>query len=351
MSEPLVIDGSLGEGGGQIVRSSLTLSMLSGRVVEIRNIRAGRKKPGLLNQHLTAVNAARQICNGSVTGAELGSQHLIFAPGRIQARAFEFAIGSAGSTILVAQTLIPALMVADGQSSLEIEGGTHNSAAPPFEYLKYVYLPLLERLGPKFRSEILAWGFYPAGGGRIRIEISPEKNLSGFNLLETGGESEPNVTALVSRLPLTIAERECTFIRHKAGWKAKQCESVRITNSPGPGNVVMIRLAFPNVTEIFTGFGRRGLPAEEVAEFAWQEVCAYLGNQAPVGEHLCDQLLLPLGMAAALGQACQFVTGPLSLHSQTHVELIKKFLPISIEVLPRGRHSVTVKIDRTPPSV
>jgi RNA 3'-terminal phosphate cyclase (ATP) len=345
MSEPIKIDGSHGEGGGQIIRSSLTLSMITGRVVEIVNIRANRTRPGLLNQHLTAVNAAREVCNGSVMGAELGSRQLIFAPGEIQCRDFIFDIGSAGSTTLVAQTLIPALIHARGYSSLEILGGTHNGAAPPYEFLAQVYLPLLNLTGARCVSEILSWGFYPRGGGKIRIRIQADERPRGLDLQDWGGTCEGQVTALVSRLPVEIGERECELIRRKAGWPRRQTRVELIERSPGPGNAVMIRLSSPNLTELFTGFGKQGISADQVAQGVWREARDYLLRQAPVGEHLCDQLMLPLALSATQGETSSFVTGPLSAHSLTHIELISKFLDVMIKVqeLTGDRQRVSIQ--------
>lgn len=326
------IDGSQGEGGGQIIRSSLALSVVTGKAFEVRNIRAGRKKPGLLKQHLTAVHAAREICDAGVTGVELNSMHLTFAPGPIQTRGFRFSIGSAGSATLVAQTVLPALMVAEGKSAIEIEGGTHNMAAPPFDYIQEAYLPLVSRLGPAFESSIHTYGFYPAGGGRISIEIQPQSDLDSLKLLDHGGPVQPTVTALVSQLPEHVGEREVRKIRNKAGWKNRDCVVRTIANSPGPGNCVMVRLKYPNVTEIFTGFGRRGVKAEQVALNAWKQVKTYLAHQAPVGEYLADQLLLPLSIAADGGRQSRFRTGQLSMHTRTHIDIIRMFLNVRIEV-------------------
>ena len=329
----LQIDGSQGEGGGQIIRSSLALSVVTGKAFEVRNIRSKRKTPGLLRQHLTGLNAAREICGADVTGAELNSMQLTFAPGPVQTRGFRFSVGSAGSATLVAQTVLPALMTADGKSGLEIEGGTHNMAAPPFDYLQQVYLPLVSKLGPSFESTIQTYGFYPAGGGKIRIEVQPKTELRSLQVLERGGQLQPTVTALVSQLPEHIGEREVNKIRNKAGWNVKDCRVRTITNSPGPGNCVMIRLQYPNVTEIFTGFGRRGVKAEQVATNAWMQAKTYLSHEAPVGEYLADQLLLPLAIAASQGQSSRFRTGDISMHTKTHIDVIKMFLDVEIEVL------------------
>jgi RNA 3'-terminal phosphate cyclase (ATP) len=344
MSELVSIDGSQGEGGGQIIRTALTLSLVTGRPFEVAHVRAGRKRPGLLRQHLTAVHAAREICGGSVSGAGEGSRHLIFTPGPVQTRGFRFAVGSAGSAILVAQTILPALMIADGISSIEIEGGTHNMEAPPYDFLEQVYLPVIGRMGPRISSEILAWGFYPAGGGLIRISIEPSLKLAGIELMESGGTPQGTITALVSRLPEAIGERECQLIRRHAGWKTKSCTVRKIGLSPGPGNVVMIRLDSPNVTEMFTAFGKQGIRAEQVAMQAWKAARDYLANEVPVGEHLCDQLLLPGALAARNGAISRFLTGPLSMHSLTQIDIIKRFLDVIIrrEQLSARQIAVTI---------
>jgi len=328
----ITIDGSQGEGGGQIIRSSLTLSAVTGIPFEIHNVRANRKKPGLLRQHLTAVQAVREICGAGVTGVELNSSHFTFAPGRIQTRGFKFSIGSAGSTTLVAQTLIPALMVADGNSSIEIEGGTHNMGAPPFDYLQQVYLPQLGKLGPQFQASILQHGFYPAGGGKIRIGIQPAEQPGSLHLSDKGGDARRQVTAVLSRLPEHIGQRELETIRHRAGWKVKECLIRNVTDSCGPGNCVMIHLQYPNVAAVFTGFGRKGTKSEKVAMEAWRQCCAYLAHEAPVDEHLADQLLLPLAIVASRGNPCSFRTGQLSMHTLTHIEIVKRFLEIQIRI-------------------
>ena len=207
-------------------------------------------------------------------------------------------------------------------------------AAPPYDYLEQVYLPIVTRMGPRFESEILSWGFYPVGGGLIRIGIKPCADLKGIKILETGGPHVGKVTALVSRIPESVGEREYQLIRRRAGWKLNQCEVRQIDRSPGPGNIVMIRLTAPNVTEMFSGFGKRGVTAEQVATQAWNEARQYLADEVPVGEHLCDQLLLPMALAARSGNSSQIVTGQLSMHAQTQIDVIKRFLDVSIEVEP-----------------
>ena len=326
------IDGSQGEGGGQIIRSALALSAVTAQAFSITKIRAGRKKPGLKRQHVTCVKAAREICGGDAVGAELHSSELVFVPGSIESRDFHFSIGTAGSTSLVAQTVLPALMLSPGPSSITIEGGTHNPGGPPFDFVERVYIPQIEKMGPKIVAKIEAHGFFPVGGGRIKIEITPAQSLEPLRLVERAQKTKTTLRALVSKLPLDICTRELDVLRRKGKWQASQCHAIEITDSPGPGNVVMMEFDSGNVNEIITGFGTRGVRAEDVARKAFRESKPYLEGRFPVGEHLADQLLLPMGLAASQGKTSEIVTGPLSLHATTHIDILKMFLDIQITV-------------------
>ena len=190
----ITIDGSQGEGGGQILRTSVGLSAVSGKSIRIEHIRAGREKPGLMRQHLTAMKAAAEICDAEMIGAELGSSTLQFRPGAVRPGVYEFRIGTAGSATLVLQTILPALIQADAPSEILIEGGTHNQWAPPFDYLQRVFLPLLNRMGPTVEAKLERYGFFPAGGGRIHVTIQPAKMLTGFALLERGAVVSKSAT-------------------------------------------------------------------------------------------------------------------------------------------------------------
>lgn len=245
----ITIDGSLGEGGGQIIRSSLALSLVTGTPVTIENVRAGRKKPGLLRQHLTAVQAATEISGAKADGAEIGSKRFVFEPGKVRAGKYRFSVGSAGSTTLVCQTVLPALMLVEGTSSIEILGGTHNPFAPPFDYLTKVYFPLLRKMGAIVESGECRPGFHPAGGGSFRIRVVGGPNLKPFELLQRGTLVRTEVKALVANLPKHIGERECKLIARKTNWDAKSFIGEVIKDSPGPGNVLMIELEFEHVTE------------------------------------------------------------------------------------------------------
>lgn len=341
----ITIDGSQGEGGGQMVRSSLALSMVTGSPVTIENLRARRKRPGLMRQHLTAVQAAQKICGAEVEGAAIGSRRLVFEPGEVRHGEYLFRIGSAGSTTLVLQTILPALMIADGVSAVCLEGGTHNPLAPPYDFLERVYLPLLARLGPRVQTRLERSGFYPAGGGRISATIHPCPRLGRLDLLQRGELVATTVRAAVARLPRHIAERECRQIAELSGWP-KACFQVdEIGDSAGPGNVVTIEIASQHVVELFAGFGERGVRAETVAQRTWRSARCYLESPVPVGSCLADQLLLPLSIAAHQGTGGgTFRTLPLSGHAATQIDLIKDFLAIDVHVVQHALDDVTVQV-------
>lgn len=343
----LTIDGSFGEGGGQIVRSSLALALVTGRPVVIDNIRARRQKPGLRQQHLTAVRAAAEVGQAEVLGAKVGSSRLDFRPTRVVPGAYRFDVGTAGSTTLVLQTVLPALLVATGESTIDLQGGTHNPFAPPFDFLAEAYLPLINRLGPRVTARLERHGFYPAGGGRFRVHARPQPQLGRLELTQRGELKRRRVSALVARLARHIGERECRTIAELTGWDEREMEVVEIDDSPGPGNAVLIELEFEHITEVFVGFGQRGVRAETVAQRAAQAALDYLDAGAPVGEHLADQLLLPLAIAAHLGTGGGvFRTTHLSLHSTTHIGLLEKFMDLSITTEKRGENDYLVRVER-----
>ena len=326
----LILDGSFGEGGGQILRSALGLSLVTGEPFRIEKIRAGRKNPGLLRQHLTAVQAAAMVGAAEVTGAFVGSKELTFKPTRIQGGDYAFAIGTAGSAMLVLQTILPALLLADKASTLRLEGGTHNPFAPPFDFLTKSFLPILNRMGAKVSARLERYGFYPAGGGKAHFTIEPCTKLQPINLLERGELIRKSVKAIVANLPRHIAERELDVIRRRMEFDQEQLEIIETTNSNGPGNALLMEIESQNVTEVFTAFGEKGVSAERVAEQVIKEAREYLYREAAVGEHLADQLLLPMALAG--GGA--FTTLKPSLHTTTNIEVIRQFLDVQITVTP-----------------
>lgn len=336
----ITIDGSFGEGGGQILRTSLALSLVTGQPFRIEKIRAGRKNPGLLRQHLTAVKAAQRIGQATVEGDSIGSTHLSFTPGDITPGEYAFAVGTAGSTTLVLQTVLPALLRANNESRLTLEGGTHNPFAPPFNFLVKAFLPLLNRMGVRVEATLARYGFYPAGGGKVEIRITPTSKLAPFELLERGEIIGRRARALVANLPRAIAEREVKVIGQKLNWSAEWLRIEEVKNSNGPGNLVSVEIESANVAEVFTGFGERGVAAEAVAIKAIQEARRYLASDAAVGEYLADQLLIPLALAG--GGA--FTTVAPSRHTTTNIEIIRKFLPVAVRCEETGNRVWQISI-------
>lgn len=341
----VVIDGSMGEGGGQVLRTSLALSLVTGVPFRIEKIRGGRKKPGLMRQHLTAVEAAGRIGRARVEGASLGSMALTFEPGRVEPGEYSFAVGTAGSAMLVLQTVLPALLTAPEITRLRLEGGTHNPFAPPFEFLARAFLPLVERMGPRVEIELVRPGFYPAGGGLCEVVVHPTSSLRGFELLDRGEFRTRRARAMVASLPRHIAERELEVVRRRLGWEeVGSLDVVEVQGAQGPGNVLVLEIASENVTEVVTSFGERGRPAEAVAEAAVQEVERYLAANVPVGEHLADQLLLPLALAGG----GSFRTLPPSRHTTTSIEVLSRFLDLRVSTEKVDDRSCLVSISRPP---
>lgn len=322
----ITIDGSIGEGGGQILRTSLALSLITGKAFRIEKIRAGRRTPGLLRQHLTSVNAAAQIGQVETSGASIGSAQLTFNPGKTTPGEYHFAIGTAGSTTLVMQTVLPALMISEGPSRLTLEGGTHNPFAPPFDFLEKAFLPLLKRMGVKVEANLVSHGFYPAGGGKLEVIIHGNSKLARLDLPERGAIKRRLAKVVLCHLPRNIAERELNIVQKKLSWPKKWHQVETPVNSISPGNFVSLEVESEHVTEVFTGFGERAIASEAVADQAALAARRYLASEAAVGEYLADQLLLPM----ALSGGGSFTTLPPSRHTTTNIEIIQKFLDIPI---------------------
>ena len=332
------LDGSFGEGGGQILRTALSLSLATGTPFQIDKIRAGRKNAGLLRQHLTAVMAAAEIGGADVEGALLGSGTLTFAPKTIRGGEYRFAIGTAGSATLVFQTILPALLRAETRSRIILEGGTHNFAAPPFDFLNGTFLPQLRQMGANVSLKLERYGFYPAGGGAFTAEIEPCPKLKPLELGVRGEIRAKRATAIVANLPGKIAARELETVRSMMDL-TQEGTIVSTKDSPGPGNIVFIEIESDTLTETFCAFGKLGVSAEHVAQEAVREARAYLVSRAAAGEHLTDQLMLPMALAGA----GSFTAVKLSRHARTNLEVIEKFLPVRFNV-EESREYCTVRV-------
>jgi RNA 3'-terminal phosphate cyclase (ATP) len=337
----LTLDGSYGEGGGQVLRTALTLSAITGQPVHIEHIRAGRKKPGLRPQHLTAVRAAAAVCGARLEGDELGSQTLAFTPGgppHPGEYTFDVAEaaqgGSAGSAGLVLQTVLLPLALGEGQSHLTIRGGTHVPWAPPVSYLTDVFLPTLARMGIQAQIELTRWGFYPAGGGEIRVQIEGKATLNPIQLTRRGELRRVWGTAAVMNLPAHIPQRMANRAHNvlaEAGIGA-QVEPRRLRGA-GPGAGIFLFAEYGPADESiaagFTAYGRKGLPAERVAEAACESLLAHHHSGEPADPHLADQLALP--MALAQGES-QVATSQISQHLLTNAWVVGQFLPQDFEI-------------------
>lgn len=331
----------MGEGGGQVLRTTLGLSLVTGTPVRIENIRARRDKPGLRPQHSTCVTAAARVGAAHVVGNAVGSRTLEFEPSGVHPGVHHFDIGTAGASCLVLQTILPALMLADAPSRVVIEGGTYNTRAASVGFLEKTFLPVLARFGPTVSMRVERHGFYPAGGGRVVFEIQPVEALTPFELLARGEKRDVKARAIVARLPRHVAEREAEGMSKALSLGAGDVDIVELTDTRGPGNAVEIEIVHEHVTEVVTEHGRRGLPAERVAALAVHEAREYLDSDAPVGPHLADQLLIP----CALAKGGTFRTLAPTLHSTTNAEVIQLLLGTTFrfETEPSGTCRVEVR--------
>lgn len=333
----LEIDGSYGEGGGQVLRTSLALSALTGQAVRIERIRAGRRKPGLAPQHLTGVRAIAKVCDALVEGAKLNSQALTFTP-RAAPRAGTYTFdvaqaakgGSAGAVSLILQTVLLPLALAQGTSQLTLRGGTHVAWSPPFDYLKRVYLPMLARMGVQAKVRIVKWGWYPIGGGEVRATLQGSSALAGLDLRERGGLLRVRGLSASSNLPKHVRVRQ-----EGAALQALRSNGVNarmdVVDAPskGTGTVVFLWAEFENAVAGFTSLGKRGKPAERVAEEAADELLEFLHSSTALDRHLADQLVLPLALAE--GESL-FTTERVTQHLLTNAWVVNQFFPGRVHV-------------------
>ena len=319
------IDGA--HGGGQLLRTALSLSLCTGTAFRMAGIRAGRSKPGLMRQHLTAVEAAAQIGAADVIGAAPGSMEVTFRPRAIRGGDYHFAIGTAGSTTLVLQTILPALWKADEASNVRLEGGTHNPLAPSADFLMQAFAPVLTSMNAPVAITLARHGFFPAGGGEISAQIAPSKSMTPLHLRERGNLKRTTARAVISAIPSGVAERELRVAARYFALNEESLEHRTVRPAVGPGNALMIVFEFDKHTEIFTGFGERGVSAEQVGERVCREAKTFLESKAAVGEFLADQLLLPMALAGA----GEFSTTKPSDHTRSNAALIEKFLPVEFD--------------------
>jgi len=372
--ETVFVDGSMGEGGGQILRTSLALACITGKSLHIENIRAARRKPGLAKQHLICVRAACEICGGQCKGAAIGSQVLDFQPGPIRSGVFSFDIGSAGSASLVIQTILPALFLADKPSTVTVTGGTHNPWAPPFDFLAETFLPAIRTAGFDADCRLVKHGFFPAGGGKIALDIQPRQENPNrpIDFCEPAENIQINARIYTAKLPAHIAQRQKKLLL-QTKLKFQNIEQIEVTDSDGPGNCIMIRLvassggilkACPEQSRraegfgdggpslgsgrlrshacggvlgawgwlgrsiVFTAFGQKGKPSEKVVGDVTSLANNFLASDAAIDRFSADQLLIYM----AISKSGSFTTNNLTTHLTTNIETIKKFLPVNFTI-------------------
>lgn len=338
------LDGSQGEGGGQILRTALALSLVTGKPFRMDNIRAKRPKPGLMRQHLACVNAAVAVGGGvertSAVNADgqtvqIGETTLVFTPGEVRAGDYEFAVGSAGSCMLVLQTVLWPLLQAKAASTLLLSGGTHNPMAPSCSFLTAL-APYFAGSGEAlFDIELRRHGFYPAGGGEVRVHLHPPaQGFSAIHLMERGALIEAYAECLHAGLPKGVAERELAVLQQGLGWDETRLRNRGLRSNEGPGNALLAVLRYEHITEVFAAYGEKNVSAEQVARRVLQEVKDYQAHQAPVGPHLADQLMIPMALAALQGKRGRYWATELTEHTRTNARTIEAFLPVKFSLEP-----------------
>jgi RNA 3'-terminal phosphate cyclase (ATP) len=332
--ELIAIDGSQGLGGGQILRTCLGLAAATGRAFRITNIRAGRPRPGLAPQHLAAVRAAAAICGAEVSGDRIGSAELTFRPGRVRPGQYAFDIGTAGSTVLLLQAIIPALAVASGDSQVSATGGTHNPMAPCFEYLRDVFGLLASAAGLQAYFELKRPGFYPAGGGKVLMQVqglaSPDQ-LEAVRLTSRGELKRiEGISAAGGGLPNHIAHRQCAQVLARLGAAGHRATVEQVHwDSDSPGTVVFLRAVFARTVAGFFSLGQRGKPAERVADEAADQLLAFLASPGVVDAHAADQLITILALCP---RESRLVTERITDHLLTNAQVVRQLLGRNVSV-------------------
>ena len=328
MKNIIEIDGSFGEGGGQILRTALSLSCITGLSLKLFNIRKGRRKPGLMPQHITCVNAAAVISHAQVSGNDKGSTELTFSPGDIRAGHYVFDIGTAGSCSLVFQTLLPPLTLSGEPSHITIKGGTHVPFSPTYDYVSSVFLPMLSRIGIHVESSITRYGFYPKGGGEANWRIDPVKTIKGTQLTARGPLLSVHGHSGVSNLPHSIAERQKMSVIQNLPLSDTDVRGIEVP-SYGQGTFVFLKAEYENALAGFSSLGERGKPAEAVGREAAEQFKIFQKSSACLDPHLADQIVLYLSLAQ---EESSFTTSRITQHLITNLGVIEKFLNIRYEI-------------------
>jgi RNA 3'-terminal phosphate cyclase (ATP) len=326
----LRVDGAQGEGGGQVLRTTLALSAIRGMPVEVHSIRARRKNPGLQAQHLTAVSALAQICGAEVDGAALGSRELRFAPGAIQGGEYHFDVGTAGSTALVLQAILLPLVLAPRPSRVVLTGGTHVPWSPSVHYVREVWFPVLGEMGVSADLELLRWGFYPKGGGRVRVAIGGNATLRPVALVSRQGAARLRGLSVVAKLPRGIAERQRDQALRRLEAEGRQADIALVeAEAAGAGSFLILVADAGSVPAGFSAVGERGKSAEQVADEVVGPLFGFLKGDSACDPYLSDQLILPMALADGTSR---LTTSRVTPHLLTTVRLVRQVLGCPVEV-------------------
>jgi RNA 3'-terminal phosphate cyclase (ATP) len=342
--ESIVIDGSYGEGGGQVLRTSLSLATITGKHLKVVNIRGRRKKPGLRAQHLAAVRACASVCRAKLEGDKLDATKLTFAPGSIVAGSYEFHIGTAGASTLVLHTILPPLSKADGESHLLISGGTHVPWSPPYHHVAQVLIPALKQFGYSCQTHLNRWGWYPKGGGEIQARVKPHRPLGSLHLDQPFDLQTIGGISASSGLPEHIRVRQKNRLEarlQKAGFHGEiELMDVHARN---PGTLVFLWAQGKDSSAGFSSLGARGKRAELVADETADEFFHFLESRAALDYHLADQLLIYL---ASVPGKHYFTASKITQHLLTNAWVVEKFLPVKFEIKGElGKPGTVVKRD------
>jgi RNA 3'-terminal phosphate cyclase (ATP) len=328
------IDGSQGEGGGQILRSALALSLITKKPFRISNIRGKRPKPGLMRQHLACIDAAKIISNSNAAtisqeALQIGSSSLQFLPGDALAGEYEFSIGSAGSCMLVFQTVLWPLLLVAAKSQLRLRGGTHNPMAPSATCLQHTLPQVLSQCGGQIDIEVHRHGFYPRGGGDVVVELHGVESLRPMSFVERGEVIETQFQCLHAAISPSVAKRELAKVAELCSVSSElDLKNITLRGNEGPGNALLAIAKYSSVTEVFSEYGEQGVSAERVAEKLVAKLRKYQSSNAPIGPHLADQLLLPMALAGDGMFLCTEITQ----HTKTNAEIIQRFLDCVIDI-------------------
>jgi RNA 3'-terminal phosphate cyclase (ATP) len=336
------IDGSFGEGGGQILRTSLSLSAITKKPFEIYNIRANRKVPGLSFQHLQAVNATVTVCNAKVVGNSLRSTSLMFYPGEIQAGVHRLSIGTAGSVSLVLQSVFYPLSMTSKPSSVTIMGGTHVIHSPCTDYLKLQWLSYLKKIGFQAEIQTIKAGFYPRGNGEIHARIDPSDQRNPLQIHDRGKLLRVMGISMVSNLDIIIAQRQQLQAQKRLSEYGIPHEiSLGKMPSVGKGTMLLLLGMFEHSQCCYFSLGAPGKLAEIVADEACSELFSFLKTKGVVDEYLVDQLIIPLALTKGTSS---FTTPRITPHLLTNIEVVKLFMPVVINISGKLNEEGSVEI-------